>query len=60
MGKYKYYALYKGDDLLAMGTVVEIAEEVGVLPDTVHFYNTPSYKKRVKDKNRRDLIILED
>jgi len=56
----EYWGWILGDDLLAMGTVVEIAEEVGVLPDTVHFYNTPSYKKRVKDKNRRDLIILED
>lgn len=31
----KEYALYKGDELLAMGTKREIAEQLGVSPSTV-------------------------
>lgn len=39
----KEYALYKGDELLAMGTKREIAEQLGVSPSTVGYYGTPVY-----------------
>lgn len=38
------YALYKGDDLLAVGTAKEIADQVGVTEKTVIHYGTPTYK----------------
>ena len=55
------YALYKGETLLVIGTRAEIANELGIDRDTVTFYGTPSYKKRIKsDRNRRVLVRLDD
>lgn len=53
------YALYKGDDLLAIGTMKEIAEQMGVKYRTIMYYKTPSQSKRTKG-NGRILIPLED
>lgn len=54
----KEYALYKGDKLLAVGTRKEIAEQMGIKPETVTFYGTPSGAKR--SKNGRVVIPLEE
>lgn len=54
------YALYKGDTLLAIGTMKEIAETLKIKVRSVMYYKTPSYKKRNKGKNHRELIKLED
>jgi len=59
MSKAKEYAFYKGDELLAMGTVAEIGYALGILPKTVHFYKTPSYRKRVSEKNRYEVVQLD-
>jgi hypothetical protein len=59
--KRKIYALYKGETLLADGTVNEIAEKMGVKISTVRYYKTNAYQRRSKyvDK-RRVLICLDD
>jgi DNA-binding NarL/FixJ family response regulator len=59
--KRKIYALYKGETLLADGTVNEIAEKMGVKISTVRYYKTNAYQRRSKhiDK-RRVLVCLED
>ncbi len=44
----KQYAVYKGDDLLAIGTAEEIAEKLGIKKETVYFYASPTHKKRGK------------
>lgn len=49
----KEYALYKGDELLAMGTKREIAEQLGVSPSTVGYYGTPVYARRTTERGRR-------
>ena len=55
----KIYALYKGEKLLATGTIIQIAYQMGVKYRTIQFYNTPSYKKRrAKGKSFRELIEL--
>lgn len=55
----KHYALYKGEEILAIGTLFQIAEQMGIAYKTVYFYTTPSYKKRIKQsKNRRELIEI--
>ena len=55
------YALYKGESMLTMGTLKEIADEMGVKKDTITYYGTPTYAKRGgKGENRRILIKLED
>lgn len=56
----KVYAMYKGEECLAIGTIKELAEKLGVKEDTIYFYTTPTYKKRVKKgKNRRVLVRVE-
>lgn len=59
----KEYALYKGDEILSIGTIEEIAEEQKVKKRTVNFYKTPTYEKRIenrKSKKARILIEVED
>lgn len=57
----KEYAVYKGDDLLCIGTAEECAESLNVAPKTVLFYQYPSYQKRAKNtENRRIAIPLEE
>ncbi|MGQ7595155.1 hypothetical protein ACTGVC_01300 [Streptococcus suis] len=54
----KEYALYKGDELLAMGTAKELAERFGVKVSTIHFYKSPAYIKRTNDTKARRLIEI--
>ena len=49
----KEYALYKGEELLAMGTKREIAEQLGVSASTVGYYGTPVYVRRTTERGRR-------
>lgn len=42
----KTYALYKGDEFLAIGTVEELAKMRGVKPQTILFMASKSHKKR--------------
>lgn len=59
----KEYALYKGDEILQIGTIQEIAKEQKVKEKTVEFYKTKSYEKRIqnrKNKNARILIEIEE
>lgn len=53
------YALYKGEQLLSVGTIYQIADEMNVKIDTIYFYKTPAYLKRA-GINARRLIKLED
>lgn len=58
--KPNVYALYKGDDLLGIGTKKELANQLGVKISTIQFYHTPAYQSRDKNvKNRRILIKIE-
>lgn len=51
------YALYKGEELLGIGTAEELAEQLGVAPKTIHFYASPAYHKRTTERARR-LVLL--
>lgn len=42
----KEYALYKGEELICMGTAEHIAEVTGVKVRSVEWMRTPTYKKR--------------
>lgn len=56
----KEYALYKGEECLAIGTIQEIAEQMNVKYRTIYFYTMPTYKKRCgKSKNRLTMICLD-
>lgn len=54
----KEYALYKGEELLAMGTKREIAEKLGVSVNSVSHYGTPVYARRTSDSKGRRLVEL--
>ncbi|WP_373815742.1 hypothetical protein [Jeotgalibaca porci] len=56
------YALYKGDELLIIGTIAEIASRLKVKPKTIRFYGSPAYQKRAgkKEYGRRTLVRLDD
>lgn len=56
------YALYKGEQMVAIGTIREIAEERGVKPESIRFYGSGVYERRSKSKinNRLKLIRIDD
>ena len=56
----KTYALYKGEALLSIGTIPEIAENLGVMPETIYFYYSPAYTKRTSESKGRRLILIEE
>lgn len=64
--KPKVYALYKGEDCLAIGTKREISEQLDIKMETLDFYTTKAYKERMKQHNHtckegfRELIVIED
>jgi hypothetical protein len=62
MKKENIYAIYKGDEFIFMGTKKECAEHLGVKPEAIKFYSTPTYRKRSKslDNNRTVVIKVED
>lgn len=53
----KEYALYKGEECLAIGTIKEIAEQMKVKYRTIYFYTTSAYKKRCKKSNKRRELV---
>lgn len=58
MRKLKQYAVYKGEECLAVGTAKECAKKVGVAQDTIYWLSNPSVHK--KDKGNRKIVIRLD
>lgn len=52
------YALYKGDELLHIGTAEEIAKKRGIKKKSVMHYATDSYKERLKRRGVLDKDVL--
>lgn len=52
------YALYKGDDLMAQGTIREISEQTGIAYDVVLHYKTPTYRNKIKPGSKRRRLIF--
>lgn len=46
------YAVYKGDELIAMGTKFECAEKLNVKPDTIAWLTYPTAKRRLAARKR--------
>ncbi|CEG02212.1 hypothetical protein BN1002_04542 [Bacillus sp. B-jedd] len=57
----KEYAVYKGDDLLVMGTARECAAELNVRPETIRWHSTPTGRKRSASRKKQDkcLVVLK-
>lgn len=57
--KYKEYAVYKGEEILAVGTVKELAKELNLKEETIWFLTSPTNFKRDKG-NKKVAILIED
>lgn len=56
--KKKEYALYKGEELLIIGTIQEIAKNQNVKEKTILFYQTPAYLKRREKSHKGNYKVL--
>lgn len=59
----RIYALYKGEKLLMIGTIKEIAKLQNVKERTIMFYQSPAYLKRHEKShigNYKVLVKLEE
>lgn len=52
------YALYKGEEIMCIGTIDEIAKAQGIDRQTVKFYKTPGYLKRVEKRKTSNSSML--
>ena len=57
MSREKIFAVYKGDEFIDLGTKTELAKKLDLKPDTIDFYATSIYKKRIKDKPDAMIVI---
>ena len=46
----KEYALYKGDEFIAIGTIKELAKMQGVKEETIRYYTSKVYRKRTTEE----------
>lgn len=51
------YSVYKGDEVIAFGTLYQIAKQLNVKYKTVLFYGTPAYRNRTSNNARRLIKI---
>lgn len=55
------WALYKGETLLADGTIKEISEQTGKTEKSLKYYTCPAYIERTKPGgNNLQMVCLED
>lgn len=55
------YGIYKGDEFITDGTKDECAKVLGVQPETIYFYSTSAYRKRIKKLGiREDNCIIAE
>ena len=43
------YVLYKGEEVLGIGTADELSEQLGVRPQTIRSYSSPSHMRRIEE-----------
>lgn len=60
IGYRKVYDLFKGNEVIASGTIGDIAEQLGIKPKSVYNYRCEWYKARNSEENRRVLVARED
>lgn len=52
-----FYALYKGDELLSLGTIKQISKEMNILESSVRFFGNKTYLERTKGSHNRKILI---
>ncbi|MCY9549817.1 hypothetical protein [Lysinibacillus xylanilyticus] len=57
----RIYALYKGEQFIAEGTIREISRKTGKTIDFLKYMTRPIYEKRsINGKNQLKMISLDD
>ena len=56
----KEYALYKGDNLIGIGTAKELAEQSVWKSKQYNYYSAPAYKQRTNLIRARRLVPLDE
>lgn len=52
------YAIYRGDELLIIGTKSQCAESLKVKPETISYYCTPTYHRRLERRKNIDNSLI--
>lgn len=52
------YAMYKGEEFIASGTLEELAALKGIKVESVFHYTTECYRKRMNGKNSTSVVKL--
>lgn len=52
------YAIYKGDELLVIGTARECAEKLGVQLPYIHWLMTPTAKRRLAQRKNPERCVV--
>ncbi|WMM24083.1 hypothetical protein RBU61_14280 [Tissierella sp. MB52-C2] len=57
----KEFALYKGEDILSIGTISDIANQLEVRKDTIAYYKTQAYRRKLdkRKKSNNPMILIE-
>lgn len=60
MGKnYLYdYAIYKDDEFIFLGKVNECAERLGVKNETIRYYTSQAYSRKLEKRNSKNAFIV--
>lgn len=56
----RIYVLYRGDEVVDIGTRREIAERLGVTEKTITQYGCPAYLRRVENKEDVMRVVRVD
>lgn len=57
---HREYAIYKGDEFIMIGTARECAERIGVKPDSIRFYSSPVYRRRMRENGILALALDDE
>lgn len=49
------YVLYRGDDVVGVGTKDELVRLIGVSPSTIYWYSSSAYRRRCEGKRNMKL-----
>lgn len=53
----KEFAIYKGEEFLFIGTAQECAEHLNVKTDTIRYYASPAYLRKLERRKARNYLI---
>lgn len=56
--KPKVYAMYKGDKFIDIGTKAQLAVKYNIRYETMTYYLSNAYKKRLEKRDSKDAIII--